>query len=101
MGELVEGEEATRARPPPQAERMQHCMDVHPRCFYWPDPRFWATATCRFSRCRALVRGPSGGGVLVVSVTGGGCDPARRRVFWPPCVWLALVAAEGMSAPRS
>merc|ERR1712087_344847 len=25
----------------------------------------------------------------------GGCDPARRRVFWPPCLWLALVTAVG------
>jgi len=50
----------------PQAERMQR----FPRCFAWPDPRFWAAAARRFSSCCALVRGPSGGGVLIMPARG-------------------------------
>merc|ERR1712087_879217 len=98
MGEPVQGEDF--GREPPQAERMQRCFDVHPCCFAWPDPRFWATAARRFSSCCELVRGPFGGGVLIMPARGG-FDPARRRVFWPPCLWLALVTAVGVSAPRS
>merc|ERR1712060_1014550 len=100
MGELVKGEEAIRMRPP-TGRAYATLLGRSPTLFSLARSSILGDGHMPiFKMPRAGAR-PSGGGVLVVSVTGGGCDPARRRVFWPPCVWLALVTAEGMSAPRS